>query len=50
MKKYILTACDKLTRYLQTLNVHYVHVHNVRYASLRSNNNNNNEFIDNSSP
>ena len=35
-------------RYLHTLNVHYVHVHNVHYASLRSNNDN--KFIDNSSP
>ncbi len=39
MNKNILTACDKLTRYLHTLNVHYVHVHNVHYASLRSNTN-----------
>ena len=38
MNKNILTACDKLMRYLHTLNVHYVHVHNVHYASLRSNN------------
>ena len=38
MNKNILTACDKLMRYLYTLNVHYVHVHNVHYASLRSNN------------
>ncbi len=48
MNKNILAACDKLTRYLHTLNVHYVHVHNVRYALLRSNNNN--KLIDNSSP
>ena len=50
MNKIILTACDKLMRYLHTLNVHYVHVHNVHYASLRSNNNNDNKIIDNSSP
>ncbi len=39
MNKNILAACDKLMRYLHTLNVHYVLVHNVHYASLRSNNN-----------
>ncbi len=48
MNKNILAACEKLMRYLHTLNVRYVLVHNVRYASLRSNNDN--KIIDNSSP
>ena len=36
MKKNIFKAYDRLMRYLHTLNVHYVRVHNVRYALQQS--------------
>ena len=36
MKKNIFKAYDRLMRYLHTLNVHYVRVHNVHYALQQS--------------